>query len=92
MDGGICDTSHQMGPFCCRINMVMNDAMMKLRLSSQMCDLPSYMKQLSTCPSSCLGLESFIPGDSSRDFEVRRRLALTTLHSLITHTSTNNHC
>jgi hypothetical protein len=41
MDGGICDTSHQMGPFCCRIYRVMNDMMIRLRLSSQMCDLPS---------------------------------------------------
>jgi hypothetical protein len=82
MDGGICDTSHQMGPFCCRIYKAMNDVMIRLILSSQMCDLPSQMKQLYTCPSSCLGVESFFPGDSSRDFEVRRQLAATTLHSL----------
>jgi hypothetical protein len=38
MDGGICDTSHQMSSFCCRIYKAMNDVMMRLSLGSQMCD------------------------------------------------------
>jgi hypothetical protein len=41
MGGGNCDTSHQMGPFCCRIYRAMNDVMMRLRFGSEMCDSPS---------------------------------------------------